>query len=350
MVLACGLVLVALVLMVPAASFYYESGAGRGCASCHEMQLLYDQWYLSSHRGIACEKCHGGALTLDVAFHWNNAARVYSHLRGALPEQIAFQSRYVQAMTEQCRGCHRQEYAAWQSGPHTATYARIFLDKKYNTANMLVDDCLRCHGMHFEGGIADLVTPVNRIGPWRLLPAALANVPSMPCLTCHETHREGQPMQKTDVEGRVPGPSQEIARPSLALFDRRTQRYVPLAELPMPVMRDGTRAVKMSKDQRQALCYQCHAPVSTMQVASGDDRTGIGVHEGISCLACHAQHGLKTRASCASCHPKMSSCGPDVETMDTTFKLATSKHNIHWVKCMDCHTKGVPKKKLQAAD
>ena len=69
------------------------------------------------------------------------------------------------AMTERCQACHRQEYAAWQAGPHSATYARIFLDKKHNTANMLMDDCLRCHGMHFEGGIGDLVTPVDRDGP-----------------------------------------------------------------------------------------------------------------------------------------------------------------------------------------
>ena len=107
--------------------------------------------------------------------------------------------------------------------------------------------------------------------------------------------------------------------------------------LPLPEMLDGKRRVKMSPDPRQALCYQCHAPVSTMQVASGDDRTGMGVHEGISCLACHAQHGQKTRASCATCHPKMSNCGLDVETMDTTFKSADSKHNVHWVKCADCH-------------
>ena len=346
-ILVSGLIMAALVLLVPASEFYYESGSGRGCVVCHEMQPLYDEWHASSHRGVACGKCHGNALTLDVSFHRNNAARLYSHLRGDLPEQIGFGNRFVQAMTEQCKACHRQEYAAWQSGPHSASYARIFLDQKHNTANMLMDDCLRCHGMQFEGGIRDLVAPVSRTGPWRLLPADLANLPSMPCLTCHEAHREGQPMKKTDVEGRVPGPSQEITRPSLAFFDRRTERYIPLADLPMPAMLVGTRVVKMSTDQRQALCYQCHAPVASMQVASGDDRTGIGVHEGISCLACHAQHGQKTRASCATCHPKMSNCGLDVEKMDTTFKSSTSKHNIHWVKCVDCHTNGVPKKKVQ---
>jgi hypothetical protein len=31
--------------------------------------------------------------------------------------------------------------------------------------------------------------------------------------------------------------------------------------------------------------------------------------------------------------------------MDTTFKDKLSKHNVHFVKCQDCHTKGVPTKK-----
>jgi len=349
-VLIGGLIALAVVLMVPGASLFYESGAGKGCAGCHEMQQVFEQWQASSHRGTACAKCHGGALTLDVSFHWNNATRVYTHVRGDLPERIGFGNEYAQAMTAQCQGCHRQEYAAWQSGAHSATYQRIFLDKKHNTENVPMDDCLRCHGMHFEGGIGDLVKPVNRSGPWSLVRPELANQPSMPCVTCHEVHRQGQPMQKTGVDGRKPGPVQEVARPSLALFDRRTRQYIPLAELPMPAMWDGSRAVKMSPDQRQALCYQCHAPTATMQVASGDDRTGIGVHEGISCLACHAQHGEKTRASCASCHPKMSNCGLDVEKMDTTFRSPDSKHNIHWAKCVDCHPRGVPKKLAAAAN
>ena len=103
---------------------------------------------------IACGKCHGDGAHPGRFVPLEQRDRAYSHLRGDLPEQIRFGNRYVQAMTSQCQGCHRQEYAAWQSGPHSATYARIFLDKKHNTANMLMDDCLRCHGMHFEGGIA----------------------------------------------------------------------------------------------------------------------------------------------------------------------------------------------------
>jgi hypothetical protein len=115
--------------------------------------------------------------------------------------------------------------------------------------------------------------------------------------------------------------------------------------------------VKISPDQRQALCYQCHAPrqpeANTVeaanhygpQIGSGDDRTPVGVHEGISCLACHAGHNESATASCKTCHPQMSHCGLDVEKMDTSFANAKSAHNIHWVRCTDCHQHGVPKLK-----
>ena len=342
-ILLAAALLIALVLAVPGGSLYYESGRGAGCTSCHEMTPLYNTWRQSSHRNVGCEKCHGGALTTDVAFHLNNVSRAWAHLRGDLPEQLTLGHKFVVAMDGDCQSCHQQEYAAWQAGPHSATYERIFLDKKYNSKRMLMDDCLRCHGMYFEGGVRDVVTPIDRKGPWQLVRADLKNTPSMPCLTCHALHREGAPLQK---DGPSPASREEIARPSLAFYDRRSQRHIPLEELSLPVMREGERVVKMSPDRRQALCYQCHAPIANLQVGSGDDRTGLGVHEGISCLACHAQHGQNTRASCASCHPKMSNCGLDVEKMDTTFASSNSHHNIHWVKCVDCHTKGVPRKVL----
>lgn len=208
-----------------------------------------------------------------------------------------------------------------------------------------MDDCLRCHGMHFEGGIRDLVTPIDTAGPWALREPRLANQPVIPCLACHQMHRQGSPMVRPAVKSLNASPSQGIFPPSLALFDRRELDYVPVADLPLPLMRAGKQPVRISPDQRQALCYQCHAPLAGMQVGSGDDRTTVGVHAGLSCLACHQGHGQTTRASCANCHPQLSNCGLDVETMDTTFKSTNSPHNIHFVKCQDCHTKGVPKKR-----
>jgi hypothetical protein len=34
-----------------------------------------------------------------------------------------------------------------------------------------------------------------------------------------------------------------------------------------------------------------------------------------------------------------------VEKMDTTFANAKSEHNVHWVRCTDCHQHGIPKLK-----
>ena len=337
----------ALIVAAPfAATVYYESGGGTGCASCHEIRPSYDKWSLSAHREVSCSACHGDALTFDLAFHWNNLRRAAGHLRGNAGGQIPLRESDLATMVARCQKCHRQEFADWQSGAHAATYSRIFLDRKKNAEQKLQDDCLRCHGMHFEGGIRDLVTPLDTTGPWRLVKPELANLPAIPCLACHEMHTHGAPLARPDVPAATPGPKQELYRPSLGLFDRREQLHFAVRALPLPEMRDGDRAVKISPDPRQALCYQCHAPRSGNQVSSGDDRTPMGVHEGLSCLACHLKHGQQTRASCANCHPRLSNCGRDVETMDTTFKDTHSAHNVHFVKCADCHPRGVPAKRL----
>ena len=205
---------------------------------------------------------------------------------------------------------------------------------------MLIEDCLRCHGAHFAGSIRDLVKPLDRSGPWELV-TGVGNQPAIPCMMCHQIHREGTPMQRAQA-GAAPA-GQEMVRPSVALFDRRSMMHIPITLLPLPEMREGDRVVRISRDARQALCYQCHAPVTgSFQASSGDDRTGVGVHEGISCLACHFKHGQKTRASCVDCHPRLSNCGLDVEKMDTTFSNAKSRQNIHFVKCVDCHVRGLP--------
>ena len=149
--------------------------------------------------------------------------------------------------------------------------------------------------MHFERVIRDLVVPVDTTGPWRRRDPGLANQPAIPCLACHQMHCQGLPLVRPDLKPANPGPAQETFRPSLALFDRRELESVPVGRLSLPEMRVGERRLRISPDRRQALFYQCHAPLASMQVGSGDNRTAIGVHEGLSCLACHEQHGQKTR-------------------------------------------------------
>jgi hypothetical protein len=338
--LLLGVILVALMIF-PGASFYYEYSGGKSCIRCHEIWEPYTDWRTSTHRNVACSECHGEVFTLDAGFHLSNMRRVVVHLRGQVPERVRLKNEQLFQTMARCQKCHQQEYANWQAGPHSATYARIFLDEKHNTKRLLMDDCLRCHGMHFDGAMLDLVSPVSTTGPWKLVNPGLASRPAVPCLACHRMHGEGSPLERPATRESVPGVEQELVRPSLGLFDRRALEHVPLARLPLPPMREERRLIRVSPDPRQALCYQCHAPLAGFQARSGDDRTAIGVHEGISCLACHSKHQQTTRASCATCHPRMSNCGLEVEKMDTTFKDPKSPHDIHFVKCLDCHPKGV---------
>ena len=322
-------------LGIPAADFYYKSTRGEGCARCHEIRPNLDSSRSSTHRKVNCTDCHTSTT-------WTNLRRVMTHFLGRPPEQIHLRTADVWVMSEKCIGCHQQEYTRWSAGKHSATYGLIFADKDNNQKRQLMDDCLRCHGMHFEGGINDVVEPLDTKGPWKIRDAQLAERPAIPCLSCHMMHRAGMPLKKADQ--RVAA-KEEMFRPSLGLFDRRARMNIGTDILPLPVVYDGKLMVKMSPERRQALCYQCHAPLSSGQAGSGDDRTPLGVHEGLGCLSCHEKHDQNTRQSCAGCHPRLSNCGIDVEKMDTTFADPASKHNVHRVKCLDCHPRGAPKKK-----
>jgi hypothetical protein len=332
------------------AARYYTSQNGRGCASCHEMTVYVSVIHGSAHRNAGCMDCHVTSLATKLR-------HIRVHLLGTPPETIRLRDVDVLEMVPNCKKCHQHEYASWHAGPHSASYKMIFANPAQNSHQQLMEDCLRCHGMHFNGSVRELVQPQNTRGPWQLVRQDLADMPAIPCQACHSVHSEGAP--KVKPAARISVAADPIHR-SLAFFDRRESMHFAAADLMIPVLYDGTRLMKVSPDPRAAVCYQCHAPrfpeAGTtapthgweMQVGSGDDRTPIGVHEGLSCISCHAGHGENARASCKTCHPQMSHCGLDVEKMDTTYASASSSHNIHWVRCTDCHQHGIPKAKAPA--
>ena len=340
-ILAAGAA-VAVVLLLVAPTAVYEGGGGAACARCHEIRDAYDQWTVSAHRNVECSECHGGVLTADPGFHWSNLERLIRHWRGEPVERVLLAGRdEIDRLVSACKSCHEREFADWQAGPHSVSYADIFLDEEHNSKRRLMDDCLRCHGMHFEGGIRDLVEPVDTRGPWRLKVSELADEPAIPCLVCHEIHRRGEPRPEYDRAARDTR-DEPVMPASLAFFDRRTQVHLAVSAMPLPEVREGGRALRMSPDPRQALCYQCHAPRAGMQAGSGDDRTCRGIHEGIGCLACHAGHTMETRASCANCHPRFSNCGLGLEKLNELVRAPGTRFDIHNLKCADCHPKGVP--------
>lgn len=340
---AVGLLVVA--AFVANAGYYLGSASsGEFCAGCHIIRPSVELWQISTHRNVPCTACHGSALTLDLDTQRTHWSRLYRQITGNLPRDLALQDRHVDGLNERCIACHRQAGAAWLSGGHSVTYADVFLNPEQNRTVLLHDDCLRCHGMYFDqGGVASLVQPVDTTGPWSFVDPAVARRPAIPCIACHRVHLPGTPATRPDyAQPRRIAHTRDAAVESLAFYDRREKLSIPVKNLPLPDLRHEGRRVRRSPDPRQALCYQCHAPETSYHVGSGDDRTPLGVHEGISCLACHTEHSLDAKASCAGCHPKMSNCGLDVEKMDTTFRSPDSAHNIHWVRCEDCHVAGVP--------
>jgi hypothetical protein len=329
--IVCATVFFAAVFLAAAAvgslAWFHYGHPDNTCASCHEMTGVHSAWSASSHRTLHCRNCHGGSLTLDVHALRAHVRRVVQHFRRSPDQPIRLTEANVLALQEACRRCHPQSYADWQGSRHSATYAKVFLDKKQNEGEQLSADCLRCHGMFFDGDIGGLVEPISTNGLWALLDAAKAAQPVIPCLACHQVHTPA-------AGGR-----------SAQLYVRHERASFAADRLPITPTTQGDRAVRISPDARQRLCVQCHAPNAFRQLGSADDRTPCGVHEGLSCLDCHSPHSNSAKASCSACHPADSHCGLDVTLMDTTFLSAASRHNIHFVSCADCHNGRRPAKK-----
>ncbi|MEI7729743.1 MAG: multiheme c-type cytochrome [Verrucomicrobiota bacterium] len=308
-------------------SYFHFGNPERTCASCHEMGDMHSAWAKSFHRSFHCRDCHGGSLTLDTHALRSHVNRVVQHFSRTPTKAIGLKERDVLAVNTACQECHPESFADWQRSRHSATYARIFLDPKHNRTELLSPDCLRCHGMFFDGHIEDLVTPISTTGPWAFKDPAKAAQPTIPCLACHQVHKSSDGFK------------------SPQLYVRREHTHFSSSLLPVTPIVQGERVVKLSTDSRQRLCTQCHAPNAFRQLGTGDDRTPAGVHEGLSCRDCHSSHSQSAKASCANCHPANSHCGLNVEKMDTSFLSIQSKHNIHVVACGDCHNGQRPAKR-----
>ena len=238
-----------------------------------------------------CKDCHGSSFSADLRMHAKNlAARVAARARRDARSRSTSATRTCAPLVERCGSCHRQERADWESGPHGAPYAAIFINPEHNANQQLMDDCLRCHAHALRGRHPRPRHPARPQGPVdvreggvrRPARGALPRVPLRP--------PQGRAARRrAATAGSWPGPrrrSRGRRSPSTTGAPSSTSG---LDRLPLPAMKDGDRPVKTSPDRRQALCYQCHAPRAGNQVFSGDDRTPVGVHEGLSCLACHAE-------------------------------------------------------------
>lgn len=312
------------------------------CASCHEISPSVDEWHTSAHRNIRCTECHGTALSNGIHSLKEKGNMVFSHLGGKKQaEEIRMTEKQVLELSDRCTKCHSSEYAKWISGGHSANYGDIFMNGKHNQEEAPYWACLRCHGMYYDGDIKTLLQkPENADGIWKLKDMDKAVEPTIPCLSCHNIHAENELL---GVAGRHDLPKEiSYERPRrnsfLSWYVRADKRHIRANKLMKISMMDRGKPVKVSDDPGTRLCLQCHSPNFMHQTGSQDDRTPTGVHEGISCLACHAPHSNDARNSCLNCHPALSNCGLDVTKMNTTYTSINSPNNIHSVSCGSCHS------------
>ena len=201
---------------------------------------------------------------------------------------------------ERCQTCHKAEYAKWQGGAHSTIYGNIFEDKVHNREEKPYWDCLRCHGMFYDGNIHDLMSLEGECESWRIKDPRQRKLPAIPCMACHQIHMEkGKiPNFKNSSESKIASPS----IPKTAFYSRADKAHFRTDELADVKRYLGYKQIKVSQDPNAKLCYNCHSPNWQRQARTSDDRTPVGVHEGMSCLVCHDAHSNAASDSCAKCH------------------------------------------------
>ena len=335
-----SLVLVPLLLLFVGYAGWNAARPEKTCASCHEIVPSLEIWQNSAHREVTCVDCHGTAIGNGFHSLKEKAGMVFSHLReGEENLRPGLDEHGVMDVMAACVKCHRDEYQAWKASGHSATFADIFLNEKHNSMERPYPDCFRCHGMYYDRTIADLLTPLSTRGPWKLIDEKQASLPVIPCLACHPIHLENEPLEHP---GNLDDPAaifyERDERNALTgLYLRSDRMHLRADLLRKPDIYEGEIPVLVSDDPVQRLCMQCHAPNWKHQAGTEDDRTPVGVHEGIACRACHLGHSNNARNACKKCHPAVTSCGLDVMTMNTSYLKRESPNNIHNMICEDCH-------------
>ncbi len=271
------------------------------CAQCHEVKPTHERWAKSAHAEISCTECHGTAISNGMHSLKEKVGMVVSHFsKNVRNADIKMNEAQRLDVSARCVNCHRAEAAGWKSGGHSTTYANIFEDKIHNAAEKPYWECLRCHGMFYDGNINDLMSLDGKPEDWKIRNPEQRALPAVPCLACHQIHAEKtRPKNFADA---YKTPLQSKSAPKAALYMRVDKLHLRADCLTPLKMYLDEKPIANSQDPNHALCQQCHSPNWRHEAGSSDDRTPVGAHAGMSCLACHNSHSGEAASSCAKCH------------------------------------------------
>ena len=271
------------------------------CAQCHEIKPTHEKWSKSAHADVSCYECHGTAISNGLHSLKEKLGMVVSHFAKDVENRdIKMTEKQVLDVASRCVNCHRAEYSQWKSGAHSTTYANIFEDKAHNRAEKPYWECLRCHGMFYDGNIKDLMDLDGGPNDWKIKDRSQCAVAAVPCLACHQIHMEKK--RPPDFKNCAVSETPPDSSSKLSFYARAERSHIPADCLTPIKMYLGGEEIKNSADPAHVLCQQCHSPNWKHEAGSSDDRTPVGAHEGMSCLACHNPHSGSASASCAKCH------------------------------------------------
>jgi hypothetical protein len=334
LIIVFGLIFLGLTAFIGAYSYWNNADPQRTCASCHEIRNSVESFSMSAHRDFSCTECHGSAFSNGIHSLKEKSGMLFTHLGGkVLEDEIHMTEEQILSTSAKCINCHQSEHKKWLAGGHSANYNDIFLDTIHNKMEAPYPDCFRCHGMFYEGSVETLVSPLNNQGPWEMIDKDQGSKAAIPCLSCHQTHTENRPWSVTLVDSLGYMPRNPIA----SLYMRADKMHLRADHLLIPEIFKNGKSIKQSPDPVQRLCIQCHSPNYQHISGTEDDKTSSGIHQGISCRACHEMHSNDTRKACNQCHPAISNCKLDVKTMNTSYRDNDSPNDIHHMTCGSCH-------------
>lgn len=273
----------------------------------------WTEWYKSHapqsvKNPAGCESCHGSTTDPKQS--------------GGAAKLSCF-SCHNHSVGSSCKDCHLVQQSLWAStnNLHAASAADVLANADHNTAELLNDNCLKCHStFDYKLGVAHFVTPVNQAGQpagtWNALNAS--DWHATKCEVCHDptaTNLDKLAKYGSVLDGpwqpsytnvvNLPAAYQTLTNPSNGLVSTFT--YPDQTKL----------AIQATK-----LCNSCHDPADqggdpNISVGGidygpqgGDSRAYLTTnHQGLGCIDCHASHDFTpnvpvTNPSCAvsGCH------------------------------------------------